>query len=377
MRRIGVLITIFCIAAIVVALFAFDRAQSNSPSVRIGVLTPLTGDVASWGQMQRNATEMALNEVNSMGGLRGHPVKVIYEDSKANPRVGLNAFRKLVDVDRVPLVVGCPASNTTLAIAQYANESQTVVLSSGSTAQVVGEAGPYVFRIMPSDEVQAGIMADWAKSLGFNRVAIIYVENTWGRGLADAFESAFQQQGGVIVSKNATQQEATDFRAQLQRVFQTAPDAIYAPLYTRQAGLMIRQARELGLSQQILGADVYETPELMEAGGEAVEGVLYTTYSSGEGQNHDTFAATYRNEFGREPEAYAFYCYDAMKIAFYAIKQIPDSESITGSRIRDALLGIEQYDGVTGTTSFSGSNSAKGKTFVKWTIKDGKHSRID
>ncbi len=376
MKRFTSLITIrtlliFALALLIV--FPFGCSKKEPAEVKIGILTPLTGDVASWGEMQKRATELALEKVNSLGGVKGQKVKVVYEDDQATPKVGVNAFQKLTQVDKVPIVVGSPASNVTLAVAPIANQAKVVLLSSGSTATEVGKAGPYVFRIMPSDEVQSSIMADWTWELGYRKVAIIYEENAWGRGLMDAFTKDFPAKGGTVVTIQAVDPGATDFRTQLAKIKTLESDAIYAPLYTRGAGLMTKQARELGLKQQILGADVYGTPELIEAGGTAVDGVLYTTFGEYHGPEYQEFAKRYKEKYEIDVETYAAYCYDAFMVAVEAVEKIPKGMEINGFNIREELLKIKDYHGVTGLTTFDGQNSAVGKTFDKMTIKNGKH----
>jgi len=347
-------------------------ARQSAGAITIGVITPLTGDVASWGAMQRNSTEMALDEINSGGGIGGRKVRVIYEDDQATPKIGVTVFTKLATVDKVPLVVGAPASGVTLAVAPVANRTQTVLLSSGSTATAVAQAGPYVFRFMPSDEMQSAIMANWARELGFKRVAVLYVRNAWGTGLQQAFQPAFTKLGGVITTSQGMAVEDTDFRAVLTKIAADSPDAVFAPLYTRAAGLMVRQAKELGLNFQILGADVYETPEFIEVAGQAAEGVLFTRFGQYNGAEYQAFAKAYRQRFQTEPAAYAGYCYDAMKIAFTALRQLTSGE-YTGPAIREQLLNIRDFHGVTGLTDFNGSTSASGKVFDRLVVKNGKN----
>ena len=367
------LISILVVVALVATVVGFFGCAKKAEEIRIGVIAPLTGDVASWGEMQRRSTELALAEVNAAGDIHGKSVKVIYEDTQADPKTGVNAFNKLAEVDQVSIVVGAPASNVTLAIAPMANQKKVVLLSSGSTATEVGKAGPYVFRIMPSDEVQSSIMADWAWKLSYTKVAVIYVENAWGHGLMEAFTKDFKAKGGSILTIQAIDQDATDFRTQLSKIQALNPDVIYAPLYTRGAGLMIKQAREMGLKQQILGADVYGTPELIQAGGDAVNGVLYTTFGEYHGSEYQKFAKEYKEKYGIDVETYATYCYDAFMIGVEAIKRIPIEKEINGSNIREELLKIRDYRGVTGPTTFDGRNSAIGKTFDKMTVKNGEH----
>mgnify|MGYP001615529209 CR=1 FL=1 len=355
------------IAVVFLVIFSVGCAKKDRKEIKIGIMTPLTGDVASWGEMQRRATELALEEIKDI------KVKVIYEDDQAIPKVGINAFKKLIDIDKVPIVVGSPASNVTLAVAPIANEREIVLLSSGSTATEVGKSGPFVFRIMPSDEGQSAIMADWAWDLGYKTIAIIYEENAWGRGLMETFVKDFSAKGGTVLTIQSSEPSITDFRTQLLKIKSLRPDAIYAPLYTRGAGLMVKQAREMGLNQQILGADVYGTPELIQAGGTAVEGILYITFGEYHGPEYQDFAKRYREKYGKVPETYAAYCYDTFMIAVEAIRQIPKGQEINGTNIREQLLKINDYRGVTGVTSFNNSNSATGKTFDKMTIVNGNH----
>lgn len=192
----------------------------------------------------------------------------------------------------------------------------------------------------------------------------------------NAFTKDFRKKGkeGVIVTIQVAEPSSTDFRTQLSKINSFKPDAIYAPLYTTGAGLMIKQAREMGLKQQVFGADVYETPELIQAGGTAVEGVLYTKYGEYHGPEYQQFAREYKAKYKvYDVEAYAAYCYDAFMIAVEAIKRIPKSKEVNGPNIRDELLSISNYRGVTGLSDFSGKNSASGKTFDKMVVKERKH----
>lgn len=361
------------VCASLAALPISCNRKTDQRTLKIGIMTPLTGEVASWGDMQRKSTELALEDLKARGVLDGTQIQVVYEDDSATPKNGVNAFRKLADVDKVPIVVGSPASTVTLAVAPIANEKKLVLLSSGSTATDVANAGPYVFRIMPSDEVQASIMADWILELGYTNVAIIYVENAWGKGLVEQFKTDFAKKGGKILAIESSKPDSSDYRAQLSKIESLNPAAIYAPLYTRGAGLMIRQAREMGFKQQIFGADVYGTPELVQAGGDSVNGVLYTTFGQHKGPAYQQFSQRYKDKYGGEPETYASYCYDTFLIAVEAIKRIPPGEPRDGSHIRQALLSIKDFQGVTGSTTFDGRNNATGRTFDKMMVIGGKH----
>ncbi len=363
---------------VIVGFFIYQKLSTKDKEViKIGILTPLTGSVSKWGEMQKLATELALEEINKEGGVRGKKVVVIYEDDQAKPEVGVNAFKKLVEVDKVPIVVGSPASSVTLAIAPIANKKKVVLLSSGSTAAQVAKAGPYIFRIMPSDDMQAAMMAEWIKDLGFKKVALVYQQNDWGEGLMRAFMDNFRKMGGEVAIVEGVQEDQRDFRTILLKIKLKNVDAIYAPLYPREAGTFVKQAKEMGIDIQIFGADVYNTPEFLITAGEAAEGVLYLTYGQYDGPEYKEFVNKFKKKYGLEPDFYAGYCYDAFKIAIEAIRNIPPGNQIDGPNIRESLLKLCDYVGVTGPTCFNGKNTASGKTFVKMQIKEGKHVRYD
>lgn len=367
---VGVLILLLSLCVVNPA--CTKRAQE----IKIGEIGPFTGNLASWGDIQKRATDLAIEDINASGGIKGYQITLIREDGQADPKVAVSAFKKLADVDRVPIVVGSPASNVTLAIAPIANEKHVVLLSNGSTAKEVGKAGPYVFRIMPSDEVQASVMAEWIMQLGFSKVAVLYVENSWGRGLMETFVAEYKQRGGTITIIESAAPEETDFRTQLSKIKSSTPEAIYAPLYTDGAAAMLKQAKELGLTQQILGADVYGDPALVKAAGDTAEGVLFTRYGEYHGKEHEAFAEKYKEKYGKEPETFATYCYDTVMIAAVAIGTC-DLSKLTGDEIRNALLNVRDYTGASGLSSFDGRTSAAGKSFEKLIIKGGKFIPYD
>lgn len=366
MKKFISVILILAFASIALILGCANEGRE----IRIGFLGPYTGNLASWGDIQKRAIDLAIDNINNAGGIKGHKVKPIYEDGQGDPKIGVSALKKLAEVDRVPIVVGSPASNVTLAIAPIANDKKVVLLSDGSTAMEVGKAGLYIFRIMPSDEVQAKVMAGWMMDLGYSTAGVLYVENSWGRGLMEAFTEEYKAQGGKITTVQSSDPTDLDYRSQLSKIKAANPSAIYAPLYTDGASAMLKQAKELRLKQQIFGADVYGDPALVKAAGEAAEGVLFTRYGEYHGKEYQEFAEKYEQKYGENPETYATYVYDAVMIAAVAIGEC-NLAQLTGEDIRKALLDIKDYRGASGLSSFEGSNSASGKSFDKLIIKGG------
>lgn len=199
--------------------FASSRSYSDpvndSGPIRIGAVLPLTGDSAEWGQQGRWGIEFAVRKFDLAGGVNGRPVEVVFEDSQAIPRLAVTAFNKLARLNGVQAVIGDMVSATTLAMAPLANDMHVVLIAATASAPAITQAGEFVFRMWPSDLLEGSAAADWARSQGFGKVAILHIANDYGSGLAATFQSKFESRGGKIVSIQSYAQDQTDFRPYL------------------------------------------------------------------------------------------------------------------------------------------------------------------
>lgn len=344
-------------------------AKKEPKVLKIGVIQPLTGDVASWGKHGRNAMEIALKEINEQGGINGKKVELIFEDSKGDPKEGVNALNKLIDADKVPIVIGDAVSTVSFALVRIANDRKVVLLSPGSTAaRLTKEGGRFFFWVMPSDALQSKITASWIKEMGYTKVAVLYVNNVWGKGLEEFFVDEFPKVGGEIVLNESVEDGQSDYRTVISKIIESKPDCIYAPLYQRGAGQFLKQLREQGVKTQVFGADVYEAPELLETAGDAANGVLFTTFVQKGNEISRKFKEKYNEAFGMDPINYAYFAYDALKIAAIAIER----GGYTGEGIRQALLDMKDYVGATGPNIFDEHGDVTTKTFEKMIIKEKK-----
>jgi len=342
--------------------------KKEEPAViKIGVIQPLTGSVASWGQHGKRAMEIAADEINARGGIGGRKLVLILEDSQGEPKVGVSALNKLISVDKVSLVIGDAISPVSFATAPIASERHIVLLSPGSTAALLTKTGgDFFFRVMPTDALQSEITAKWIADLGYKKVAIIGSNNVWGQGLVEFFDRDFPKDGREIVYKELVDDKAADFRTIIEKISASAPDAIYAPLYQTQAGQFLKQLKQLGFEIQVFGADVWEAPELLETAGEAAEGVLFTTFVQKENEVSRAFSQKYRQKYDMDPINYAYFAYDALNLAAYAIEAAGDD----AEKIRLELLNTKDFIGATGITAFDENGDVTTKTFEKMTIKD-------
>ena len=365
MKKKQILVVVAVLVALVAIAGIYLATRAPSGAVRIGAVFPLTGDVASYGRAAQRGIDLGVAEINEAGGVAGRPIEVIYEDDESEPGTSINAMRKLISVDGVDVVLGSAASSVTLALCPLAEENEVVLITPiSSSPELVAECGSHFFRVCPSDVMQARLMADWLHEENLSRAALIYVNNSWGQGLREEFRSAFAAHGGTVVAQEACNEGDRDLRTQISKVMEENPEAVYAITYGREGGALLRQARELGLSAPIFGADVWGSPELRETAGDATAGVRIIAPSTFSGSQYEDFARRFRERNGEDPDVYAAYAYDMIHIIAHAIEEA-DTRGIS---IRDALARTE-YEGITGTTRFDEHGDVVGKGFERRTLE--------
>ena len=219
-------------------------------------------------------------------------------------------------------------------------------------------------------------MADVAfKDLGFKRIAILYINAAYGVGITGVFNSEFNRLGGSIINSEGYNRGETDFRGMLTKIASNKPDAIYLPGYATEVTQILKQAQELGIKIQFLGVNSLYDPKLIEIAGNAAEGAVFT-YPTFDPKSHDSiitsFVDKYKKKYGVEPDAFAAQGYDALRILSEAILTLfSGNSSLNGEQIRQALLSLEEFEGVGGTIHFDNRGEVE-KPLRLLTIKDGK-----
>ncbi|MBT3949272.1 ABC transporter substrate-binding protein [Candidatus Parcubacteria bacterium] len=342
-----------------------DAPVEDTSPIKLGWLGPLTGDVSSVGTADREAAELAVTEINEAGGINGRMLEVTYEDGFCEGKTALAGGTKLINVDEVVAIVGGFCSGETLAVAPSAEEKHVVMLSPGSTAPSVTEAGDYIFRVVPSDGFQGKYAAEFVyNTLEKKKVAIVYAITDYAEGLANVFEEEYKKLGGEIVVKDSFLQEARDLKAQLTKVKNSEAEVLYFPTYTEAGVVGFKQAEELDLGIQILGPETLSDEKLVTAQG--AEGTLYTVPVSNESE---AFKTKFLEETGRDDmPVYASQTYDAVKI----LAQVIESVGTNGEDIKNELYNVKNYEGVSGMIGFDENGDLTSAEYKVMIIKDGK-----
>lgn len=347
--RIGASISI----AVMLALFVVfvDSCKKKEEEIKIGAVLVLTGPDAKAGNSAKRGIEMAVEEINSEGGVNSLKITVVYEDDQGDPQKASNAVLKLINVDEVPVIIGPMWSTSVLAISKIAEEKQVVILSPTASAPSITEAGDFIFRNTYSDVYEGTKDAEYAyNELGYRKSGIIYINLDAGIEIANVFEKRFEELGGKVLVKENYNPDTTDFRSLLTKFRAKDIEFIYLMGYN-EIGQLIKQARELGLKLPFISTIMFEISDVVATAGDAAEGTVYSfpSYDPQKGGNLVySFAKKYEQKYGELPDPEAAFSYDAMKILALAI-----SEAGTDPiKIKNELYNIQNYKGVTGKTSF-------------------------
>lgn len=335
-----------------------DRGEPASPSpssdgakpIILGATLPLTGDAAAWGKNTQQGIDLALEQINASGGVMGRKLEVIYEDTQALAKEGVSAYRKLVTVDKVSAIIDDSVSSVTLAMAPMAEKDKVVILATGATAPKISEAGDFIFRIWNSDAYEGEVAAKYAyHDLGHRSAAILYINNDYGKGLEQVFKSQFAKLGGKIVASESFAQSATNMRTQLTKIKAAKPQLLYVVGYPKETPIALKQSRELRLEVPVLGTVAMKDPQLIEAAGEAAEGLSFPYPKEPGGDHVAKFHAAIQAKYGQDPGITTDVGYDAVKMIAQAIEK---ADGFTGEDIRRGLNMLKNYPGVSGTMTF-------------------------
>jgi len=357
------------------ASLGFSAATTNrafaQDEIKVGEFASLSGGSASFGQSSHKGTALAVDEINSAGGVLGKKIALVTEDDQSQAGQPATIVRKLISSDNVIAVLGEVASSKSLEAAPICQQNKIPMISPASTNPKVTEVGDYIFRICFIDPFQGTVMAKFAISKGWKKVAVLTdVKQDYSVGLAQFFKEGVAQNGGEIVKEQSYSSGDKDFKAQLTSIKATHPDAIFVPGYYGEVALIARQARQLGIKAPLLGGDGWVGESLLPVGGAALEGCFFSCHFSADADTPvvQNFVKKYRAKYGNTPDDMAALGYDSAMILADAIKR---ANTTNEPALRDAVAATKDFQAVTGTITLDDKRNAT-KPAVILAIKDGK-----
>jgi branched-chain amino acid transport system substrate-binding protein len=359
-----------------VALLVTSCAK-QSETIRIGEYASLTGKEATYGQASHKGTLLAVEEINAAGGILGRKLELLTEDDQSKSGEAATIVKKLISRDKVHAVVGEVASSRSLEAAPICQNAKIPMISPSSTAPEVTAQGDYIFRVCFIDPFQGTVMAKFTKdTLKLRKVALVTsVSSAYSVGLAKFFKERFTADGGTVALEQRYSEGEKDFRAQLTAIKGANVEGIFVPGYYSEAALICRQARDLGLTIPIFGGDGWESPELVEIGGKAVEGTHFVTHYSPD--NKDPVVVAFNERFTKRwsnvSDTLTGLGYDAVMMLADAMKRAGTTES---AKVRDALAATKNFKGVTGVITLDDQRNPT-KSAVVLQVRNGKFQFVE
>lgn len=372
MKKISYIIaTIVLVMVVGIGCNSLTNQPNDNEPIKIGWVGPLTGDGKEYGEPVKNSVALAVEEINQAGGINGRQVQAIYEDGKCNGKDAVNAVRKLIDIDKVKIVIGGVCSGETLAMAPITEENKIILISASATSPDVTSAGDYVFRNIPSDAEGGRQLAEMAITKS-KRIALISENSAYNQTLEKVFKENLAKFGGELVLDEDFPQESKDFRDILTKAKGVNPEVFVINSQTAATGgLLLKQKSELNVPGSVFATMALASNDAILAAGGMAEGVVVIDAPGlSEGNpKANKFLSDYKQKFGKTNyEIYMGAAYDDIYLLAKAIEKY----GLNTDKIRDYLYIMPMYDGVIGNYKFDSNGDVLGLNFMVKVIKDGK-----
>ena len=348
----------------------FCTSAVESKTLKVAVAGPFTGSVAAFGEMIKKGAQLRAQEINESGGINGKQLELVFEDDTGKDKEASLVATRIASNRKILAVVGHFNSSCSLAGKPIYKRNRIVALSPGSTNVNVCKGSDYTFRNLYRDDFQGAFAAKYIKTVltKVETVAVFFDNDDYGRGLRDSFKKSANSIGLSIVADEAYDRDTTDYKAQLTKIKSANPDLIFiAGLYS-QAGLILSQARESGITAQFFGADGVDSPKLLEIAGESANGIYITTpfiFGLEGNEEAERVYAAFKQKFGKSPDTWAALTYDAIGMIAEAITEGGEKRKAIRDYLGNLTSPEKGYQGITGLTYFDEHGDCLKPAYVK------------
>jgi branched-chain amino acid transport system substrate-binding protein len=349
------------------------KGSADEQMVTVGAYFSLSGQESTFGIDSREGIEMATDEVNAAGGVKGKKVRVLFEDDKSNAQEASNKVHQLIDRDKVIAILGEVASSRSKAGGLVANNKHIPMITPSSTNVEVTQGREYVFRACFTDDQQGKSAATFAvEKLGKKKVAILYVaQDSYSSGLAASFREVAQKLGAQIVADKGYQKGETNFTTYLNELKAAEPEIIFVPNYYNDMVPIARQAKAVGIpGTMFMGGDGWDSEDLLKGAAAELEGAYLTNHYAPDvpWPNSQKFVKNYREKYHHDPSSLVAQAYDAARLLYDAMSR---ATGLAPDPIKDAIAATKGFQGATGTINIDSNRNAQ-KPVVIVQIKGGK-----
>ncbi|WP_287129037.1 branched-chain amino acid ABC transporter substrate-binding protein [Candidatus Cyanaurora vandensis] len=345
-----------------------DGTTATGGKIFIGVAGPISGAQAVFGEDMIRSAQLAVDEINAQGGVLGKTIEIVPGDDQGDARQAATVAQKMTSTDGLVGVVGHFNSGCSIPASQVYKRADLVMLSPGSTSPTLTEQGfKNVFRLVGRDDQQGPLSANFAiQQLKSKTVAILNDKTAYGQGLAEAFRKSIEAGGVKVVIFEGVNQGERDFRAVLTKIKGLNPDSLFFGGVFTEAGLIVSQARELGLTANFLSGDGTQVQSFIDTVGTKSSKIFVTGVRT---INSEEFLATYKSKYKESPTAFGTYTYDATRILLAAIAR---AGSVDRVKVTEAVRATKDFQGLGGTINFDAKGDPATAPFDVFTVQDKK-----
>ena len=359
----------------IAAAAALMSGAAMAKEVKVGVVLPLTGPIAAFGQTSKGGLDIAYEQNNKLKN--GDTVKLVVLDDRGDKVEAATAVKRLLDKDKVTVILGEVASSNSMAMAPVAEKAKTPMITHASTNPRVTKGKKYVTRACFIDPFQGAVMAKYALDNGMkNAVVVTDAKQDYSVGLSKAFKKAYTAAGGKIAKTVLINSGDKDFNAQVATIKAANPAIIAFTGYYPEAALMVKQARAMGVNAPFIGADGVGFPELVKIGGKDAEGFMYTDHfneAAASSAEAKAYVDAFHKKYNKPADSMGALAADAYGMILSAMNKCIDAGKTSDDKecINTNLRGTKGFKGITGVININANGDAV-KSAVVNAVKDGK-----
>lgn len=354
-------------------------AHAADPIV-IGFSAPLTGDYAEYGNNFKRAIDLHVEEINEAGGVAGRPLEIIESDDRSDSAQTTAVAQRYVNNAEIMAVIGSFASTPSMAAAPIYQRAGVVQLCPSCSHPDFAPMGDFMFRNTTTQEIEAPEIADYVvEEMGAETIMVVYRQDDWGLSASSNFVERAEELGATIVASEAFLETERDFRPVITQVRSLEPDVLHVAMFFTEGSILAQQLAAADIDIPVVTATSMFNPQYIVLGGDAVEGhIIPATFFSGNpNPKVQAFVTEYESRYGIPADSFAAIAYDSVGILASAMEHIVANDGeITREAIRDAMVEMEPYDGVSGVAAFSPEGDVV-KEITWLTIEDGEFTTIE
>jgi branched-chain amino acid transport system substrate-binding protein len=365
--------------AVAVGAGSAGAAEAAGEPIYLGVSGPLTGPNAQYGAQWKQGFDLALDQINGSGGIKGRPLRYLFEDTQSDPKQTVAVAQKFIADKRIVAELGDFSSPASMAASPIYQRAGLLQFGFTNSHPDFTKTGDFIWSNSVSQAEEQPLNAAFAvKRLGFKRIAVLHLNTDWGRTSKDHLVTAAKALGAEVVATEGYLPEEKDFRSTLVRVRDAKPDSLFLVSYYADAALLVRQARQTGLTVPVAAASSIYSPKFVELGGDAAEGVFTSSRFFPEDPRPEvqTFVQAFKAKYDKEPDAFNSYAYDTVILFGQVLREAPDLERKT---IRDTLAKVKDVPSVIyGKASFDpATRRVAGAKSAELVVKNGRFTLWD